>query len=182
MTDILPSLSRDQRDLVERPIADGARFLEGPAGTGKTTVAVARLRHILMQGVSATDILVLAPQRTLLRPYQRVLRSADLPPGATVATVTIGGLARRMVDRFWPLVAERAGFAHPDRPPVFLTLETAKYYMARIAAPLRPYAPPRIGECCSAGDWVERSEPAGSRRSTLPTDSIGVAYQYLDAL
>ena len=49
---------------------------------------------------------------------------------------TIGGLARRMVDLFWPLVAGPAGFAHPDQPPVFLTLETAQYYMARIVRPM----------------------------------------------
>ncbi|MBE3037586.1 MAG: hypothetical protein IMZ62_02060 [Chloroflexi bacterium] len=49
---------------------------------------------------------------------------------------TVGGLARRMVDLFWPLAAETAGFAHPDQPPVFLTLETAQYYMARLVRPL----------------------------------------------
>ena len=41
-----------------------------------------------------------------------------------------------MVDLFWPLAAEAAGFAQPDQPPVFLTLETAQYYMARILRPL----------------------------------------------
>ena len=29
-----------------------------------------------------------------------------------------------------------AGFSHPDEPPIFLTLETAQYYMARIVRPL----------------------------------------------
>ncbi len=49
---------------------------------------------------------------------------------------TVGGLARRMVDLFWPLAADKAGFTHPDRPPIFLTLETAQYYMAHIVRPL----------------------------------------------
>jgi hypothetical protein len=129
-------LSAEQRDLVERPIVGDTLFLSGPAGVGKTTVAVARLRHLLNQGLPADELLVLAPQRTLLAPYQHALRGPDLPPGGTVDTLTVGGLARRMVDLFWPLVAERAGFARPDRPPVFLTLETAQYYMARIADPL----------------------------------------------
>jgi hypothetical protein len=54
-----------------------------------------------------------------------------------MATIlTAGGLARRMVELFWPLVAQDAGFAHPDQPPVFLTLETAQYYMARLVRPL----------------------------------------------
>jgi len=41
-----------------------------------------------------------------------------------VSVLTVGGLAQRMVELFWPLAAEAAGFAHPDEPPAFLTLET----------------------------------------------------------
>ena len=41
-----------------------------------------------------------------------------------------------MVDLYWPVVARTAGFAEPDKPPVFLTLETAQYFMARAIAPL----------------------------------------------
>ncbi len=136
LTSITPPtpLSEEQRALVERPLND-TLFIEGPAGTGKTSVGVARLCHLLRQGVPADEILVLAPQRTLLAPYQLVLYSPDLPPRAQVDTLTIGGLARRMVDLFWPLISERAGFDHPDRPPVFLTLETAQYYMAHITDP-----------------------------------------------
>ena len=129
-------LTQEQRALVNRPVSGGTLFLEGPAGAGKTTVATARLRHLLTERVPADDIVVMAPQRTLLAPYVRALRSPDLPPGGTVDTLTIGTLARRMVDLFWPLVAERAGFSHPDRPPVFLTLETAQYHMAHVADPI----------------------------------------------
>jgi hypothetical protein len=129
-------LTTAQRDLVTRPITGEATFLQGPAGSGKTTVGVARLRHLLSEGIPADAVLVLTPQRTLLTPYLRLLRSADRPPGSSVNTLTIAGLARRMVDLFWPLVASQAGFAHPDRPPVFLTLETAQFYMARIADPM----------------------------------------------
>jgi hypothetical protein len=130
------NLTKEQLALVQRPVSGDTLFLEGPAGVGKTTVAARRLLHLVISGVPAEQILVLTPQRTLLTPYLRVLRSADFPPGGTVDTLTVGGLARRMVDLFWPLIAEGAGFAHPDRPPVFLTLETAQYYMARIADPL----------------------------------------------
>jgi len=130
------SLTPEQRVIVERPIRGETLFLEGPAGVGKTTVAVARLRHLLAQGIPADKILILAPQRTLLAPYQLALHSANLPPGGVVDTLTVGGLARRMVSLFWPLVARNAGFAHPEQPPTFLTLETAQYYMARVTEPL----------------------------------------------
>ncbi len=111
-------------------------FLYGPAGTGKTTLAVRRLRALLEAGVPGHSILVMAPQRSLLKPYLEELRRADMPPGSWVETLTLGGLARRMVDLFWPALAQPAGFAHPPSPPVFLTLETAQYYMAHLAAPL----------------------------------------------
>jgi len=109
-------------------------FLEGPAGAGKTTVAVQRLRYLLEAGIPGDTILVLTPQRTLARPYHDLLVSADVPGGSQVTLATIGGLARRTVDLFWPLIADEAGF-DPARPATFLTLETAQYYMDRVLAP-----------------------------------------------
>jgi hypothetical protein len=94
------------------------------------------LRGLLSQGVPADSILVLTPQRTLQLPYETALLDPSIGPGGQVTLATVGGLARRMVDLFWPLVADMAGFAHPDQPPVFLTLETAQYYMARLVRPL----------------------------------------------
>jgi hypothetical protein len=111
-------------------------FLSGPAGAGKTTVGVHRMIHILNQGVRADSLLVLTPQRTLQEPYRMALSEPAAGPSGEVTLATIGGLARRMVELFWPLVAESAGFAHPEQPPVFLTLETAQYYMAHLVRPL----------------------------------------------
>jgi hypothetical protein len=130
-----PALSDHQRAVVERP-AELKLFAEGAAGTGKTTAAVARLLHLLDAGVPAGSILVVVPQRTLATPYFDGLRSAPLRAGGQVTVLTIGGLARRMVDLFWPLVAREAGFGQPEQPPTFLTLETAQYTMARLVRPL----------------------------------------------
>jgi hypothetical protein len=116
--------------------ADRVVFLEGPAGTGKTTAGVARLIRLVASGIPGSSILIIVPQRTLGAPYTATTRRADFPPGGEVTLLTVGGLAQRMVELFWPLVSEAAGFAHPDRPPAFLTLETAQYYMARVAGPL----------------------------------------------
>ncbi len=110
-------------------------FLSGPPGTGKTTLAIQHLHSLLEQGVPAWQILILVPQRTLATPYYTALRSAGFPPGGAVDVATIGGLARRTLDLFWPLVAPAAGFAHPERRPRFLTLETAQYYMDRTIEP-----------------------------------------------
>ena len=115
---------------------DDRLFLFGPAGCGKTTVGVEHLRGLLAAGEPADSVLILTPQRTLQKPYELALDGGQPAPGGRVTLATIGGLARRMVDLFWPLAAEAAGFAHPAQPPVFLTLETAQYYMARLVRPL----------------------------------------------
>jgi len=110
-------------------------FLSGPPGSGKTSLALQRLQHFLEQGVPSEQILILVPQRTLATPYHEALQSAKAPAGTLVDVATIGGLARRTLDLFWPIVAERAGFAQPNRRPRFLTLETTQYYMDRIVEP-----------------------------------------------
>ena len=129
------TLSTAQADLAALP-PDRRIFLEGIAGTGKTTAGVARLLRLLAEGVPADRILVLAPQRTLAAPFTDALRGPAAPAGGEVTVLTLGGLAQRMVELFWPVVAADAGFAQPDRPPTFLTLETAQYFMARLVGPL----------------------------------------------
>ncbi|MGA9348285.1 MAG: UvrD-helicase domain-containing protein, partial [Anaerolineae bacterium] len=129
------SLTDQQLALINRPI-ESKIFLEGPAGTGKTTAGVGRLLHLLDSRVRARSILVLVPQRTLAAPYYEALRRPTVRAGGQVTISTVGGLAQQAVDLFWPLIAEEAGFGQPDQPPTFLTLETAQYYMARLVRPL----------------------------------------------
>jgi len=124
-----------QRKVIESPL-DIRLFVSGSAGTGKTTAGVERLRYLLEHGVPADSILMLTPQRTMQEPYLDLLYSPQRRAGGEVTSATIGGLAKRMVDLFWPIAAEAAGFKYPDQPPVFLTLETAQYYMAYLVRPL----------------------------------------------
>ncbi|HQU36217.1 MAG TPA: hypothetical protein PLR65_06510 [Anaerolineales bacterium] len=128
-------LSALQQQIVDSPL-DSKLFVSGRAGTGKTTAGVERMRHLLAQGVPGESILMLTPQRSLQEPYLDLLYSPERRAGGEVTPATIGGLARRMCDLFWPLAGEAAGFANPSQPPVFLTLETAQYYMAHLVRPL----------------------------------------------
>ncbi|MFZ5822432.1 MAG: hypothetical protein ACOYYJ_21280 [Chloroflexota bacterium] len=131
----MPELTSPQRQAAHFGL-DAKRFLSGPAGAGKTTVGVERMRFLLEKGTRADSILVLTPQRTLQEPYLASFRGPGTAPGSEATFATLGGLARRMVELSWPLAAEAAGFAHPDQPPTFLTLETAQYYMAHLVRPL----------------------------------------------
>lgn len=128
-------LTPAQLALIDQPL-DAHIFLEGPAGCGKTTVGVERLLHLMAQGVPGDTILLLVPQRTLAGPYYAALQDPNLLAGGMVSVVTVAGLAQRMIDLFWPVAAEAAGFAWPDQQPTFLTLETAQYYMAHLVRPL----------------------------------------------
>lgn len=123
----------EQEKVIHLPLCRA--FVEGPAGSGKTTAAVSRLEALLQSGVPGDSIFVMVPQRTLAIPYYRVLHQFQ-GGGSEVTISTFSGLAQHMVDLFWPLIARDAGFAHPEHPPVFLTLENAQYYMASLVRPL----------------------------------------------
>ncbi|HXF62371.1 MAG TPA: hypothetical protein VNK95_12185, partial [Caldilineaceae bacterium] len=106
-------------------------FISGPFGSGKTTLALERIRWLLgRERTRGDEILVLTPQRTLAQPYLRALRGPAAPPGAPVQITTVAGLARHAVELYWPLLAASSDFADPRREPTFLNLETAQYHMA----------------------------------------------------
>jgi hypothetical protein len=93
------------------------------------------MQFLLESGVPASGILLLTPQRILQNPYLGLVGSPEAASDGPVATATVAGLAHRTLEAFWPLAAEAGGFAHPDRPPVFLNVETAQYYMAHVVRP-----------------------------------------------
>jgi hypothetical protein len=128
-------LQAQQIDLVEAPIP-GSIFLEGPAGSGKTTAAVHRARRLLQHTRAQEKLLIIVPQRSLARPYIGLLEQfPDLNPGR-INILTLGGLVRRTAELFWPLYAGEAGFSDPSTLPSFLTLETATYVLANAISPM----------------------------------------------
>ena len=76
-------------------------FLSGPFGSGKTTLAVARVHWLLRQErVRGDDILVLVPQRTLAEPYLTALTGAGAPAGSPVRITTFASLAQQSVELY----------------------------------------------------------------------------------
>jgi hypothetical protein len=106
--------------------------LTGPAGCGKTSAGVARMVELSQRGEGG--ILIYVPQRSAAAQYYEAIESLS---GVLPEVVTLGGLAKRMVELFWPLVVEKGGFGEQVGEPVFLTLETAQYYLAQIVEPMR---------------------------------------------
>jgi len=114
---------------------DKTIFLEGVAGTGKTTAAIERVKQLLREGVDADSILILVPQATLAAPYKEALRRSRVENGANVRTATLGSLAYQVIDLFWPIISEEVGVTHPGDRPHFLSLELVQYYMTRYIEP-----------------------------------------------
>ena len=127
-------LTPQQQAIVDLTLS-GRISLHGEAGSGKTSAAVQRMLSLIKRGVPADSILVLVPQRSLAEPFNEVVYDPAFPGGGQPAILTIGGLAQRMLSLFWPLISQKAGFANPHKPPVFLTLETAQYHLAGLIEP-----------------------------------------------
>lgn len=115
---------------------DRKTWLEGMAGSGKTSAGIGRLLRLLTLGIPAESILVYVPQRSLAQPYLQALRQHRGYSGGQVAVQTIGSLSLQTVEAFWFLVAERAGFGHPRDLPNFLSLESVQYFMIKVIEPL----------------------------------------------
>ncbi len=111
-------------------------WLEGSAGSGKTSVGAARVLHLLGCGAPADSILIFVPQRSLAQPYIAALRGQKAYRGGQVSLQTIGSLSRQLVELFWFLVAAEAGFKQPSQLPNFLSLELLQYFMTRSIEPL----------------------------------------------
>ncbi|GAB5492544.1 MAG: hypothetical protein Phog2KO_27590 [Phototrophicaceae bacterium] len=109
-------------------------FLDGIAGTGKTTAGIERVKQLIREGVPADSILVLVPQAGLALPYKDALQRSRVEVGGDIQTATIGKLAFQTVDLFFPLIAPQIEGDAP-RKPHFLTLELVQYYMTRFVEP-----------------------------------------------
>lgn len=130
-------LTEQQRQIVEWPYrGNETLYVEGPAGAGKSTALRRRLLYLLSQPIRGESILVLVADRAGRAAIEILIRGAGLGPHGRPMITTYYGLARQMVDLFWPAIAAHAGFAHPTQDPTFLTYETAQYLMHQIVQPL----------------------------------------------
>ncbi|NLV73325.1 MAG: hypothetical protein GXY52_01370 [Chloroflexi bacterium] len=94
------------------------------------------MRERVAGGTRPDQITVLVSDRTQRRVYESALAQSDLQAAGGVTITTFYGLCQRAVALYWPLIAPSAGFAQPEREPVFLTVETTQHHMAQVVQPL----------------------------------------------
>jgi len=128
-------LSRDQIKIIESDL-DSTMFLYGPAGTGKSTAGLERLNYLVRNGIPGNRILLLFPQRTLSAIYQDAINSIAFQGNSLPVIATFGGLARRTIELYWPLIVSETGHFNPGKLPTFLTLESTLYFISQLITPL----------------------------------------------
>lgn len=128
-------LSSQQLSIIESP-RDSSTFLEGPAGTGKSTVGLERLKFLLGCGIPGKKILLFFPQRNLGQVYRDAISGAQGPGLSLPVFATYGGLARRYINLFWPVLEKDIPEFQPGLAPTFLTLESSLYFLSRVIDPL----------------------------------------------
>ncbi len=128
-------LSENQIKIIESDLGSSL-FLSGPAGTGKSTAGVGRLNFLVRNGIPGNRILLLFPQRTLSAIYQDAINSIAFEGNSLPLIATFGGLARRTIELYWPLIAAETGFFNSCKPPTFLTLESTLYFLSQLITPL----------------------------------------------
>ena len=128
------SFNDEQEAVIKAPI-ERSIFLFGVSGTGKTTAALGRLKKLLHQ-YPGYKILIIAPQQSLANPYRQFVFEKSSHNGSLPTVTTVSGLSRGLIKKFWPLISSNIGFESPEKPPIFLSLETAQYCVSKIVDPL----------------------------------------------
>ena len=128
------SFNDEQEAVIKAPI-EGSIFLFGASGTGKTTAALGRLEKLLHQ-YPGYKMLIIAPQQSLAIPYRQFLFEKSSHNGSLPTVTTVSGLSRGLMKKFWPIISIEMGFKNPEKPPNFLSLETAQYCVSKIVDPL----------------------------------------------
>ncbi|MFN2136110.1 MAG: hypothetical protein ACK2UK_09165 [Candidatus Promineifilaceae bacterium] len=123
------TLTETQLSAIE---ATGSSFWRGPAGTGKSLALQERLLRLLRSGEPAYTLMVLVAEPESGQQFELAVQASGLGPYADLTVTTYTKLALDLTTLFWPLVASRAGFSQPYRPPVLLTYDMAQLLMWRL--------------------------------------------------
>ncbi|KAK9791160.1 hypothetical protein WJX73_010433 [Symbiochloris irregularis] len=104
----LPELNDQQQAAVRSPIDEPSLIIAG-AGSGKTTVMLARLRHMLDQGIPPDKILMVTFSRKAAGDLKRRLIESNKPGARKVTASTFHGFCFRLIHQNYL----RLGFTAP---------------------------------------------------------------------
>lgn len=126
-------LSPEQADFLasDAPL----RYMHGLSGSGKTTAAICYLDRLLRSTNASENILILTPHYQGSKVYRQYTDAMPYSGPQRVNIYSYVGLARRMLDLFWPVVMTSGLFPEPQADPKFLTTDNAIFQMDRIVKP-----------------------------------------------
>lgn len=87
-------------------------FVEGPAGSGKTTLGVDRVQRLMQAGIPIGDSYSVATANAGTALYGYCIQ-VGLPANAPMEIATVGRLARRMCELFWLTLVSRSAVWTP---------------------------------------------------------------------
>lgn len=129
-------MTQFQQTILDAP-SQSKVFVSAPSGAGKTTASVQRLAKLSTAlNLFPGSILVLTPQRTMAEAYRSLSQAKNQTHTMRIELATMNGLVRRLVELFWPLVADKVPFKNPYQTPSFLTAETSQYYLGKLVNPM----------------------------------------------
>lgn len=131
----LLNLTENQKSVIE---GEGALFLSGPVGTGKTTALEHRFVRLVQNEDGASDAtLVLLADRAQVSHFTSSPHLTEAGLGETDQSIsTFYQYARRTVAFYRTYLAEKIGYFEPYSPPTWLTYDMAQLVMWELVNPM----------------------------------------------
>jgi len=121
--------------LIAKKASNKPIFLSGLPGSGKSTTGKVFLELLINNKVPGNKILILVPQKSLGLTYSEFFDTVEDYNGSLPTIQTMSGISQKIINLFWPIIANQFNFSNPKQPPTFLNIESSQYFMAKVCEP-----------------------------------------------